>query len=153
MEKHRAKVMVFILVLSMLVLSSGCGVVTKCYPGPQRELNELAILYMKDAEIKDVDGQLMAVYSMNQEYHLLPGSHEIRVRYSAVAGGGYYYSSRLFEITHLFEAGHVYVAQGMRVSKDKVAIEIVRKGTIEEMAPVMAERQNSPCHWKELVEK
>ncbi len=164
------------LCITMIILALvGCAGsleagVRKTYPGPDRPLEEVAVVVTKNAAIIRLDGRcvygkvlpLFFVIDTGQclntggsygEVDLLPGEHEVSYRYAFGS-----YTSNEASRRYLFEAGKVYRIIGTAADDRTVEFKIVCEGTVEEMAPIFATEKRpfpykAPSRWGELAAK
>ena len=152
--KSRTIISVALLMCSLL---SGCAWHTRrYYSGSRRDLNKVAIILTdKKIFINGIDGKRAQNFFDEQRYeewHLLPGSHVIKLYYSERIGYNRHERTSPTNMKCNFKAGYVYETQVGYLTENTVTIDIVCKGTIEEMFLEIAARKRSPVHWRELAE-
>lgn len=157
-----------ILVTVLLLVANGCnstGPYLRCYPGPARETNEVAVLKVqrefanRTAHVKKIDEEeFLKQYSYvnAREFELLPGSHTIEFSYTD--GRGYSASNAVLTLSCV--AGHVYELHVDRLyeSMGKTFKTLTFGGTFYWTAwiidaqtkdVVAGEKREEPRHWWE----
>jgi len=185
--KLHCKFALWLLGFVVLLFSlGGCSIVPppiysvrKFYEGPKKPLTELSIVYSRTAKILDIDIDkietehsygILARYDQ-EEHHLLPGEHKLKVISTTQGTAFGNYSSPAVLIKGEFKKGFcydlvtlVYVEGSTWWHKDagyteeylqtdstgKIPFRIVISGEYrcEIMAPEMVHKRDVPEHWK-----
>jgi len=172
--------MIFILVLVVsLGFASSCGVTGyQRYEGPERPLEEVAVLFEKPPaylqKLQAVDEQKDGVTitlikgntppgsswgflrSWETEHHLEPGRYKVTSLYFT-AGASWKSIGSPISLSHHFDKGHVYRLEAT-LTHDTFGMsrwrpKIIYVGTVEEVAPRRAKEWFSPTHWRKLAER
>jgi len=189
----------WVLVLTLGLMASSCAFswrVARFYDGPQRPLEEVAVLFTKDPIFAvRIDGRGTGdslLYGNKTEYHLEPGIHSITgcFNYWNWSGTVGWKGARM-TISPDFKSGRVYklvgdvefkqysLDAGMSIStgitevsdRESAAVfesklpkkgwiagvswkpKVKAEGTIEDIAPRLAEEEHAPPHWREFLKR
>ena len=156
--------LIFLLsLMSFFLTLCGCShTVCRYYEGPERPLQEVAVLLTDLPSQVSLFGSYLGVNLVEidgqppcYETHLLPGQHSIK---------GIYHSHEIFYgkstdtwgssivIRDTFKKGHVYIARG-EVMGTTWRMDMKDLGTVEEVAPDMVKNCSGGPHWRKIMGK